>query len=160
MKKKPPLMFQVKTFQELTPLECYEIFKLRQDVFIVELNLVFSDITELDQEAHHILYQEEGRLKAYVRVAFEEDDSLLLNRLVVPKSERKTGLAHVFFSRVIEYLRQTYPKRPIHLYAREKLSEFYIGMGFMKCEKKFFEGNPNAFFHFRFNMNWPIEKLE
>lgn len=157
MKQKPSLMFQVKTFQELTPLECYAIFKLRQDVFIVEFNLIFSDITELDQQAHHILYQEAGYLKAYVRVAFEADGSLLLNRLVVPKSERKTGLAHTFFSRVIEYLRQSYPKRPIHLYARDQLSAFYISKGFMKGEKRFFEGNPNAFFHFRFNMNWPVE---
>lgn len=157
---KKPLMFKVKPFEELTALECYDIFKLRQDTFICEHNFIFSDISELDKAAHHILYREEERLTAYMRIIFEEDGSLLLTRLVVHKAERKTGLSHAFFSRVLDYLRETYPQSPIHLYARGKLSDFYMNKGFMKCEKKFFENDPREFFHFRFKMSTPRESID
>lgn len=158
--KKQPQMFKVKSFDELTAFECYDIFKLRQDTFICEHNHIFSDISELDKGAHHVLYYEQERLATYMRILFEDEGSLLLTRFVVHKAERKTGLSHVFFSRVLNYLRDTYPKSPIHLYANEKLSDFYIDKGFMKCEKKFFETDPREYFHFRFQMSTPQETVD
>ena len=49
----------VKTFQQLTIEELYEILKIRCAVFIVEQNCPYQDIDDTDKTALHIFLRDE-----------------------------------------------------------------------------------------------------
>ena len=58
----------VKTFQQLTTEELYEILKIRCAVFIVEQNCPYQDIDDTDKTALHIfLKDEKGAIISYLR---------------------------------------------------------------------------------------------
>ena len=46
---------QVKSFQELSTQELYDILQLRSEVFVVEQNCVYQDIDGKDQKALHVI---------------------------------------------------------------------------------------------------------
>jgi len=46
------MKFMIKTFQELTTEELYEILKVRAEVFVVEQNCVYQDLDEKDKNSN------------------------------------------------------------------------------------------------------------
>ena len=60
----------VKAFSELTPLELYNIAKLRVDVFVVEQNCPYHEFDDLDQDAIHVWIEDEDGIE------FDFDDIL------------------------------------------------------------------------------------
>lgn len=53
---------KIKTFDELTTKELYEILKLRADVFVVEQNCIYPDLDDIDYRSIHIFYENEEKL--------------------------------------------------------------------------------------------------
>ena len=45
----------VKTFDELTTEELYQILRLRSEVFVVEQDCVYQDLDNKDQKALHVI---------------------------------------------------------------------------------------------------------
>ena len=59
---------KIKTFDELTTKELYEILKLRADVFVVEQNCIYPDLDDIDYRSIHIFYENEDEtIAAYLR---------------------------------------------------------------------------------------------
>ena len=58
----------VKTFNELTLEELYEILKVRAEVFVVEQNCAYQDLDELDKFVLHVYIRDESGIQAYLRV--------------------------------------------------------------------------------------------
>ena len=44
----------IKTFNELTPSQVYEILKARAAIFVVEQNCVYQDMDDIDYQSLHI----------------------------------------------------------------------------------------------------------
>ena len=57
----------VKTFNELTLNELYDVLKLRCEIFVVEQNCVYADIDGKDQKALHIIGRDDSGIVAYTR---------------------------------------------------------------------------------------------
>ena len=55
-------------FSSIPSDQLYKILKLRQDVFIIEQNCIYSDIDNYDQKAQHLLYFEDDNLIGYSRL--------------------------------------------------------------------------------------------
>jgi ElaA protein len=53
-----------KPFAQLTPAELYDLLRLRSEVFVVEQQCVFLDMDNKDQQCHHLLLYQQGRLAA------------------------------------------------------------------------------------------------
>ena len=68
------MKFTVKTFDELTTRELYELLKVRAEIFVVEQNCVYQDLDDIDYRSLHMFYESEGKILAYLR-AFEKDSS-------------------------------------------------------------------------------------
>ena len=86
---------QIKTFEELTNTELYDLLRLRSEVFVVEQNCVFLDLDDKDQACYHLLLHQDGQLAAYVRivpagVTFKE---VSIGRVVTSPATRGSGLA-------------------------------------------------------------------
>ena len=85
------MQVSVKTFDELSTDELYQILRLRSEVFVVEQDCVYQDVDNKDQKALHIIGSKDGDVVAYTRI-FEPGDyfkNTSIGRVVVNKDQRK-----------------------------------------------------------------------
>lgn len=63
------IKWQTKSFDELTIFELYELLKLRAEVFIMEQQILYQDLDDLDKRCFHLLgWSDDGNLAAYARL--------------------------------------------------------------------------------------------
>lgn len=128
------LNWQIKTFYELSGSEVYKILKLRQDVFILEQQCLYSDADNIDQQAMHILLIDEvsQQLKAYCRLVpagliYQE---AAIGRVVLASSQRRKGTAKLMLKKAIDCIQQYWQIADIRISAQYHLLELYQSVGF------------------------------
>ncbi|MEG0370814.1 MAG: GNAT family N-acetyltransferase, partial [Clostridium sp.] len=57
----------IKSFEELSTRELYEILKVRNEVFFLEQRCMLQDCDDGDFKSYHLMYEEDGILGAYLR---------------------------------------------------------------------------------------------
>jgi ElaA protein len=124
--------FSIKTFDQLTPNELYEILTLRSEVFVVEQQCVFLDMDHKDQKSEHFMIWDKKNLVAYCRilpagVSYKEPS---IGRVVSSPKYRGTGAGRLLMQRAIEIARQRYGNQPIRIGAQLYLKKFYTSLGF------------------------------
>lgn len=122
----------LRTFDELTNIELYELLKLRSEVFVVEQQCIFLDMDNKDQDSHHLLGYIGQELAAYVRIlppglSYAEPS---IGRVVSSPRHRRTGAGRVLMQRAIEVTIQLYGNQPIRIGAQLYLKNFYSSLGF------------------------------
>ncbi|BFP41138.1 GNAT family N-acetyltransferase [Flavobacteriaceae bacterium GF1] len=123
---------QIKTFDNLSVMELYDLLKLRSEVFVVEQECIYLDIDGKDGKALHVLGILEGKIVAYSRI-FKAGDYFMnpsIGRVVVAKSHRKKGYAKVMMEAAMEYIFNSLKEGKIELSAQTYLSRFYTELGF------------------------------
>jgi ElaA protein len=118
-----------KSFEELSPVQLQDIFRLRQNVFIIEQQCFYEDIDGADAIAEHLLIYTEEKLAAYLRifpygVKFEKVANL--GRIVVDQEFRGTGVGETLIRKGIELCN----KKPIRIEAQAALEKYYNDFGF------------------------------
>ena len=124
--------WKVKTFDELTPHELYELLRLRSEVFVVEQKCVFLDLDDKDQQCHHLLAYINNQLAAYTRlvppgVSYEFAS---IGRVVTSPVVRGSGMGKLLMERSIMELEKLYGPVTIRIGAQFYLKEFYNSFGF------------------------------
>jgi ElaA protein len=122
-----------KTFEELSKNELYALAKLRQQVFIVEQNSIYTDLDDHDQEAIHFLdFDLSGKLTAYARYRWEKSaNKVKIERVVLDKSVRGKGQGKRLMQRMLSDINLNYPKLTIILSAQVNVCYFYHSLGFI-----------------------------
>lgn len=133
--------WSLKKFHELSPLELYEILKLRSEVFVVEQNCVFLDMDDRDQMAHHLQGRINGQLATGVRIlppglAYEEPS---IGRVVSSPLFRRKGVGIELMKKAIEETINLYGKVSIKIGAQLYLKKFYESFGFVQCSETYLE---------------------
>lgn len=118
------------SFQQLSTKQLFDIYKLRQTVFIIEQQSLYPDIDDNDLIAQHLLVYNNAELHAYLRI-FSHNDTMVIGRIVVAKKARGAGLGRELIERVMQYLKLHYPGRDIIMSAQVQLTQFYAGFGFV-----------------------------
>ena len=137
----------VKTFDELTLIELYDLLQLRSEVFVVEQNCVYQDLDGKDTNALHVIGEKEGKIVAYTRcfkpgIYFKEAS---IGRVVVDGSQRKYGYGHVIMKASIEAIKIHYHTEAIKVSAQTYLKKFYESHGFEQVGEEYLEdGIPHA----------------
>ena len=128
----------IKTFQELTNEELYEIIKLRVDVFILEQECFYDELDDRDQNAIHIFIKEDS-IESYCRV-FPPGDHFKETQIgrVVTKTRGK-GYGKAVMGAAINYLSSHYPNDSIRIEAQTYAEAFYNKLGFYKVSDPFLE---------------------
>ncbi len=131
----------VKTFDQLTNRELYEILKLRSEVFVVEQDCVYQDIDGKDDKALHVIGTKEGEIVAYTRCFkpgyyFKEAS---IGRVVVEKSQRKYKFGNDIMIASIEAIKNHYTTKLIKISAQCYLDKFYTNLGFNAIGKEYLE---------------------
>lgn len=107
-------MWKVKSFEELTVSELFEIYKLRVSVFVVEQESPYQDVDEKDKICLHGLYMnEQGELAAYFRL-IPEADGVHLGRVVVNPRHRKGGLGRELVATALTICQQRFSGLTVH----------------------------------------------
>lgn len=124
----------VKSFDELSALELYEVLKLRTDVFFVEQRV---DETELDYRdlepttRHYWVADESGAVLAYLRTLWDDEPQhreahVVVGRVVTRADARGAGLA----TRLLAAAIADNADADIVLHAQEYAQALYAKAGF------------------------------
>ncbi|MGB2264693.1 MAG: GNAT family N-acetyltransferase [Glaciecola sp.] len=125
----------IKSFEELTNNELYDLLKLRCDVFIVEQTCYYPDLDDKDRVSttKHVLAYDNGELKAYSRILAPEvsyPEHASIGRVIVLPETRGTGLGHTLMNKSNEQIAIMWPASPCKISAQYHLKEFYQQHGF------------------------------
>jgi ElaA protein len=133
--------FIIKSFQELTIDELYQILQLRSEVFVVEQDCVYQDLDFKDQKALHILGIKNNKIIAYTRI-FKPGDyfkNASIGRVVVQKHERKFGYGHHLMEASIQAIKDNFKALVITISAQVYLINFYNTLGFKQIGEEYLE---------------------
>ncbi|MFA6088141.1 GNAT family N-acetyltransferase [Mucilaginibacter sp.] len=123
----------IKSFDDLTAIELYNILRLRNEVFIVEQNCVYLDTDNKDLKCHHLMLLNNNELAAYARLvppglSFNE---MSIGRVVSNPKYRGTGAGRVLMNLAIEKCPQMFGEGTIKIGAQAYLLNFYTSLGFI-----------------------------
>ena len=149
------LVWLCRPFSELTTCQLYDVFKLRQAVFILEQKCLYPDIDQKDQQCHHLLGYRQTELVAYLRIipaglSYHEPS---IGRVVVAQSARQSGCGRILMVEGIKELQSIYPGKSIKIGAQYYLKTFYSSLGFIECGEVYDE---DGILHIDMQLNNPI----
>lgn len=142
----------VKTFQELTADELYELLRLRAEVFVVEQTCVYQDLDGKDRAALHLLLREGETLQAYARVlpAGTAFPTAGLGRVCT--RSRGRGLGRAVVAAGIRAAREKLGAEEITIEAQSYVRGLYESFGFRQSSEEFLEdGIPHI------QMKWKLQ---
>lgn len=128
---------KTKTFDRLSTGELYDILAARCAVFIVEQNCPYQDIDGTDRDAVHIWLEDEGKIKAYLRVFEKDAATAQIGRVIT--LDRGKGFGRTVLKEGITACRETLGKSRIYLEAQCYATGFYEKEGFVCFGEEFLE---------------------
>lgn len=125
--------FILKSFNELTLTELYDMLKLRCAVFVIEQNCNYQDMDDKDQMSYHLIGFENNKLVACARILPKgvSYDEVSIGRVMVDKSLRRTGAGKALMKLAIENAVKLYNATEIVISAQCYLEKFYGDFGFV-----------------------------
>lgn len=127
----------VRRFDELTPEELYALLRLRVSVFVVEQNCPYMELDDNDQKALHVWLEQEGAIKAYLRVLDRgvESEYVSLGRVVA--AERRKGFGSLVLAEGIRTAREFFNADRLYLEAQTYAKGLYEKQGFQPVSEEF-----------------------
>lgn len=133
----------IKTYQELTKDELYDLLKLRTDVFVVEQNCPYPELDNKDQIAIHVLGMKDAQISAYTRIFKANDyfeNHAAMGRIATNDKFRSQNLGRDIVKASIDYCWKLYGKESlIKISAQTYLTTFYESFGFQTDGDEFLE---------------------
>ncbi len=131
----------IKSYNELTKDELYDILYLRSDVFIMEQERVCRDVDGDDKNALHVWLRDENGIAAYLRILYSEDTkTTLIGRVIAVR--RKTGLGKKIVTEALKISKERFGAEKVMVHAQECAKGFYEKCGFRAIsEPKFEDGS-------------------
>jgi ElaA protein len=126
------IQWQLKSFEELTPHQLYQLLRLRSDVFVVEQQCIFLDMDNKDQQCYHLLGWKGELLAASTRlvppgISYPE---MSIGRVVSSPQVRGTGIGRNLMEVSIKACYDLWGSAPIRIGAQCYLEKFYQSLGF------------------------------
>ncbi|QCX53078.1 GNAT family N-acetyltransferase [Elizabethkingia sp. JS20170427COW] len=136
-------IWKVKTFNELTTEELYQLIRLRIEIFILEQEAPYQDCDNYDQQALHIWAEIDGEVAAYCRM-FDKGikyPEASIGRVISNSKFRGTGLGKKLISLALETMKNKYANPDIRISAQNYLLPFYGSFGFIPEGETYLEDN-------------------
>lgn len=135
------MIFEVRTFDELTTRELYQILQLRSEVFVVEQNCAYQDLDNKDFKALHYIGIKDNSIGAYIRI-FRPGDyfkEAAIGRVIVKKELRGHGHGLHIMENSLKIVSDRYGSVPVRISAQKHLSNFYASLGFVGTGNEYLE---------------------
>ena len=132
----------IKSFDQLTVYELYEILRLRQEAFIVEQGGRYQDLDQIDYESLHIFFTDDNQqLLGCVRIFPKPDEvnTVQIGRLVT--RIRHEGLGQMLMEKAAHIAHEYYHSSSLYLTGRRDAKNFYLKCGYeiVKEHEHYFE---------------------
>lgn len=123
----------IRSFEQLSNIQLYQLLKLRSEVFVIEQNCIFLDADDKDQKCHHLLLYKGEALAAYSRIvpAGVSYAEVSIGRVVTSPAFRGTGLGRELMERSIQACVDLYGAQPVRIGAQYYAVKFYGSLGFV-----------------------------
>ncbi len=131
----------IKSFEELTNAELYDILKLRFEVFVVEQECMDIDPDGKDKKSMHLMLKDNGKIVGCIRIlpAGVSYDEPSIGRIALDKSYRRTGLGRASVQRAIDYIHNEMKAQSIRISGQAYLLDFYKSFGFKVTKGPYLE---------------------
>ena len=131
----------IKTFNELSINELYDLLQLRSEVFVVEQNCIYQDIDGKDKKSLHVIGKSNNKVVAYTRIFKPGDyfNESSIGRVVVDKNERHLSYGSLIMEASITAIDNKLNSSHIKISAQVYLESFYNKLGFKPIGKTYLE---------------------
>ena len=135
------IQWQLKSFEELTPHQLYQLLRLRSEVFVVEQQCIFLDMDNKDQKCYHLLGWKGELLAASTRlvppgISYTE---MSIGRVVSSPLVRGTGIGRELMKVSVKACYELWGNASIRIGAQCYLEKFYQSLGFEPEEEIYLE---------------------
>ena len=127
---------RTKFFNELSTRELYEIVRARQEIFLMEQNIVCRDFDGVDYDALHCFLWGDERVVAYMR-AFMVDGEIHLGRFLTVRHGE--GLGRRLMEEALPVVKERLGCEAIVFHAQRHAEGFYHKLGFVTVSDVFLE---------------------
>lgn len=127
----------IKSFNELTLTELYEILRLRAEIFVVEQNCVYQDLDKKDYESIHMFYKDNDEITAYMRAFQKDEETAQMGRVVTRR--HGIGLGGKLLKEGIACIKKIMRPKRIYIEAQVYAKGYYAREGFKVCSDEFLE---------------------
>jgi ElaA protein len=124
-------------FSALEPLTAYSLWKLRQDVFVVEQQAAYADLDgrDLDPDTRHVVMDDDdGAVVGCARV-LDDGDTWRIGRVALHPIVRGKGLADPLLHTALQVCKD----RDVVLDAQSPLADWYRSFGFEVVGEEFLD---------------------
>lgn len=131
--------WKIKSFEELTTRELYEILRSRAEVFVKEQGISYVDEDGVDYCSFHVFGLENDRVVAYLR-AYKDDksaDTVKIGRVLTLQHGR--GIGTELMGYAMEKLPEKTGCRKIIMDAQKHAVTFYERLGFKVTSDEYLE---------------------
>ena len=125
--------FAIKTFNELTIDELYEIVKSRFEVFVCKQKIVEDqEFDDKDKVSYHIMLKENDKVVAYCRIVPKEIgyDYTSIGRVLVLSSYRRKGIAQEMIKVALDFIKNNLNENIVVLSGQLYAKGLYESVGF------------------------------
>ena len=114
-------------FDGLAPRTAYDVWRLRQQVFVIEQDCPYPDLDgrDLEDTTRHVVLLEDSAVLGTLRV-LDDGDAMRIGRVVVAPAGRGRGLAALMMDAAMAECAD----REVRLDAQTGLTGFYAAYGF------------------------------
>ena len=135
------IIWKIKSFEELSIHELYEILKVRQEVFVVEQTCYYLDADGYDDKALHIWAETNGEIAAYCRIFSQgiKYPETSIGRVLTNTKYRNLKLGKTLINIALQAIETHFETSECRISAQNYLLEFYKSFGFEDTGKKYLE---------------------
>lgn len=133
------LQFAAKTFAELTTIEVYEILKARAEIFVMEQNICYQDMDDVDYKSLHCFLKEGNKVVAYLRAYYQDSDETAIRVGRVLTLEHGKGLGRQLMEQSLPVIKTRMKCSKLCMDAQTHAIGFYEKFGFQVMSEEFWE---------------------
>ena len=127
----------IKTFNQLTSKEIYEILRSRAEVFVKEQRISYVDPDGVDYKSWHVFATENDKVCAYLRAFKDGDDTIKIGRVLTLIHGKGTGTQLMKYA--ISELKAKTGCKKIIMDAQSHAISFYQRLGFTITSEEYLE---------------------
>lgn len=127
----------VKSYQDLSRDDLYDICRVRMETFIVEQGLNYVDLDEQDQSSIHVWMADDKGIQAYLRIFLLDTKEASLGRVLTRR--RGQGLGKAILRAGLEAIKEHYQVETVRIHSQAYVQDFYAKEGFVASSELFLE---------------------
>ncbi|MBR4086873.1 MAG: GNAT family N-acetyltransferase [Clostridia bacterium] len=131
--------FYIKPFDALSGAEVYEILKARSAVFMMEQEIRYLDMDDIDYRSLHCFMVEDGKVVGYLRAFAEPSQPHTFQVGRVLTTRRGRGLGRALMEQSMAALQKQFHCRKVIVHSQTHAAGFYKKLGFSPIGEEFTE---------------------